>query len=93
VRSSPRNISIPQPFTCLLSGHAEVASAAEANSVHEAGPDVTADGVARPLRARRCVQFCVQFAPDLCVQGAVKLLVEVSRTTRVNLYGLGADIF
>jgi hypothetical protein len=39
------------------------------------------------------VQFCVQFAPDLCVQSAVKVLVEVSRTTRVNLYGLGADIF
>lgn len=36
---------------------------------------------------------CVQFAPNLLVPGTVKALVEASATTRMNVCGLGADIF
>jgi hypothetical protein len=35
----------------------------------------------------------VQFAPDLQVPGAVKVLVAGSATTRMNVYGLPAHIF
>jgi hypothetical protein len=46
-----------------------------------------------PIRARWCVQFCLQFVPDLWVHRALKVLVEASGTTRMNSCGLGADIF
>ena len=45
------------------------------------------------LVPKNVVQFCVQFVPNLSVPGAVKVLVEVPGTTRMNWYGLGADIF
>ena len=54
---------------------------------------VPAEGTAGGIRARLRVQFCVQFVPDQSVPSAVKVLVEVPGTTRVNSCGLGADIF
>ncbi len=46
----------------------------------EGAPNVPAGSVAGPTRARRCVQICVQFVPNLSVPGAVKVLVEVDDT-------------
>jgi hypothetical protein len=49
--------------------------------------------IVREFAETGSVQFCVQFAPVLWVQSAVKVLVDASGSTRMNWYRLGADIF
>jgi hypothetical protein len=91
----PRPTSAPSQARCSVRRSIALKPAAELGWVCTSS-EVCAPKRPRrrgPIRARWCVQFCVQFAPVLSVRSAMKVLVKVAGKTAMDGCGLGADIF